>query len=280
MNAPENLNVASIGKRGAAFATFIPGTIRGLADGTVDMKMALGVIRSAWIDTIRAAEEHNDPGKFTTFIAYEYTTSSDDRGNLHRNVIFKGNDKAPAVPFSRFHSQNPEGLWDWMDDLREQGIESLAKGVTMGGDLLAAKGKAPQFLAWAIRDARSAALQRLQIVKGWIAEGTPKEKVYDVMCSDGLTVDPTTHRCPDNGAKVNLTDCSITADVGDAELKALWKDPDFDADQRAFYYVRVLENPTCRWSTWDAVKAGVPPRPDLKKTIQERAWSSPIWYVP
>jgi hypothetical protein len=104
--------------------------------------------------------------------------------------------------------------------------------------------------------------------------------VYDVACSDGLAVDPTTNRCPDNGARVNLEDCSITAGVGDAEMKALWTDPDFDAGQRAFYYVRVLENPTCRWSTWDAVRAGVEPRSDLKKTIQERAWSSPIWYTP
>jgi hypothetical protein len=153
-------------------------------------------------------------------------------------------------------------------------------GVTMGSDLLARKGAAPKFLVWTIRDPRSAALQRVQIIKGWLADGTPKEKVYDVACSDGLKVDPSTHRCPDNGAKVNLADCSITPDVGATELKSLWTDPNFDARQRAFYYVRVLENPTCRWSTWDALRAGVKPRPDLKKTIQERAWSSPIWYTP
>ena len=93
-------------------------------------------------------------------------------------------------------------------------------------------------------------------------------------------VDPITNRCPDNGAKVNITDCSISNDVGAGELKAIWTDPKFDPTIKAFYYVRVLENPTCRWSTWDALKAGVAPRPDLYKTIQERAWSSPIWYVP
>jgi len=158
--------------------------------------------------------------------------------------------------------------------------KAYAEGVSMGGDLIARRGAAPKFLVWAVRDPHSAALQRVQIIKGWVDDGTPRETVYDVACSDGLEVDPYTHRCPDNGARVNLADCSITADVGDSELKALWTDPDFDAGQRAFYYVRVLENPTCRWSTWDALRAGVEPRPDLKKTIQERAWSSPIWYIP
>jgi hypothetical protein len=173
--------------------------------------------------------------------------------------------------------------FDFDDDIldsRDMTARAYAGGVTMGSDLPARGVAAPKFLVWAVRDPGSAALQRLQIIKGWIADGTPKEKVYDVACSDGLKADPATHRCPDNGAKVNLADCSITADAGDAELKTLWTDPDFDAGQRAFYYVRVLENPTCRWSSWDALRAGVEPRPDLKKTIQERAWSSPIWYVP
>ena len=122
----------------------------------------------------------------------------------------------------------------------------------------------------------------MQIVKGWVenASGTPQEKVYDVACSDGLTVNPVTNRCPDNGAKVNINDCSISSDVGASELKTIWMDPDFDPTIKAFYYVRVLENPTCRWSTWDALKAGVKPRPDLHETIQERAWSSPIWFIP
>ena len=86
-----------------------------------------------------------------------------------------------------------------------------------------------------------------------------------------------THRCPDNGALVNLTDCSISRDVGANELRTFWADPDFDASIDASYYVRVLENPTCRWSTWDALRAGVEPRSEVPLTIQERAWSSPIW---
>ena len=93
-------------------------------------------------------------------------------------------------------------------------------------------------------------------------------------------MDPANHRCPDNGARVDLADCSVTADAGVTELKTLWRDPEFDPSVEAFYYVRVLENPTCRWSTWDAVRAGEQPRSDLPQTIQERAWSSPIWYQP
>ena len=159
---------------------------------------------------------------------------------------------------------------------------AYAKGVTMGADLFSQANQTPQFLVWAQRDKFGAPLQRVQIIKGWVetASGTPKEKIYDVACSDGLAADPVTNRCPDNGARVNINDCSISNDVGSRELKTTWADPDFDPAVKAFYYVRVLENPTCRWSTWDALKAGVKPRPDLHKTIQERAWSSPIWYIP
>ena len=106
------------------------------------------------------------------------------------------------------------------------------------------------------------------------------EAVIDVACSDGLTPDPATKRCPDNGASVDLTDCSVTPDKGAAELETVWQDPDFDPAQNAFYYVRVLENPSCRWSTYDAIRAGVAPNPNMHATIQDRAWSSPIWYNP
>jgi hypothetical protein len=126
----------------------------------------------------------------------------------------------------------------------------------------------------------SAPLQRLQVVKGAIVDGEMREAVYDVACSDGLSVDPTTHRCPDNGATVDLSDCSFSSGLGAGELGTVWQDPDFDPNQRAFYYLRALENPTCRWSTWDAIRNDVPPRPGHHTPIQERVWSSPIWYVP
>jgi hypothetical protein len=122
-------------------------------------------------------------------------------------------------------------------------------------------------------------LDRIQIIKGWVEDGETVEEVYDVACSNG-DVDPDTHRCIDNGAVVDITDCSISTDVGAAELRAGWQDPDFNPNQHAFYYVRGLENPTCRWSTWDAIRAGVEPNPDLQPIIQERVWSSPIWVTP
>ncbi len=512
LNADDNKGVWSLLSRITNFASFIPDVLAGILAGEISEEMATGVTRRAWADIINAAEQYNDPGHFTTFVAYEYTSSTDDVGNLHRNVIFRGADKLPAVPFSRLNSQNPEGLWDWMDTLRALGIESLAiphnsngsngqmfklvdwagnpmddayadqrmrnepiveitqikgtsdthpllspndewadfeiynlrvgtslpsqpqgsyvrealrhglmleaqgvtnpyqfglvgasdthvagtsddektffskaglmdafadrrgsvpvdpiygliakflapdtltevegknytygggfetwsasgvtgvwaeentrdalydafrrketfatsgprmrarffagtdyavdimtaesmienayaGGVPMGSDLITG-GQAPTFIAWASADPRGTPLQRLQVIKGWEKSGETYEAVYDVACSDGLLPDPETHRCPDNGAKVNLADCSITEGVGATELKTLWQDPDYDSESRAFYYLRALENPTCRWSTWDALRAGVEPRPDLHTTLQERVWSSPIW---
>ncbi len=157
---------------------------------------------------------------------------------------------------------------------------AYAGGVPMGGDLLASAGKSPRFLVWASRDKDSAPLQRLQVVKGWIEDGEAREQIVDVACANGGAPSGSPPRCPDNGAAVDLSNCSFPQNAGAAELSALWRDPDFDPAQRAVYYVRVLENPTCRWSTWDALRAGVEPRPDLPATLQERAWSSPIWYVP
>ena len=158
--------------------------------------------------------------------------------------------------------------------------QAYKKGVPMGQDLESSDGAQPSFLVWALRDKNSAPLQRVQIIKGWVDRitGKPYEEVIDIMCSDGLMPDPDTNRCPDNGSLVDITDCSISSDVGANELKTVWTDDSFNPSVKAFYYVRVLENPTCRWSTWDAIKTGNEPREDLKKTIQERAWSSPIWY--
>ncbi|MEM8635643.1 MAG: DUF3604 domain-containing protein, partial [Pseudomonadota bacterium] len=171
---------------------------------------------------------------------------------------------------------------DWTEDMLQSSTfisNAYASGVPMGGDLLNEDSKRPSFLVWAVRDSLGAPLQRVQIIKGYVRDGEHFETVYDVVCSDGMTPDPETHRCADNGARVDLTDCSISNDRGSDELIQLWRDPEFDPSQDAFYYVRVLENPTCRWSTWDALKLGASPRSDLPTTIQERAWSSPIWYV-
>ena len=515
INAPDNLNLASLPQRVKAFSTFLPDTLNRITNGQTDVATVNQIAKDAWADIVQAAQANNRPGEFTTFVAYEYTSSTDGRGNLHRNVIFRDSDKLPTMPFSRFHSQNPEGLWDWMDGLRAQGIETLAiphnsngsngamfqmvdwasnpinetyaqrrirneplveitqvkgtsethpllsqndewanfeimpyriattiasqpegsyarqallngmtladqglsnayqfgfvgasdthtgaasldeenyfskvglldgdgsrrgsepltagdaeiikaagrveikqvdgkqyasgayetwgasgltgvwaeentrdaiyralrrketfatsgprmkvrlfagydfannslnntdevalayaSGVSMGSQLFAKGVEAPTLLAHATQDPNSAPLQRLQIVKGWTVDGKHNEQVYDVACSDGGTVDAITYRCPDNGAQVDLSNCAISSNLGSAELNAKWQDPEFNPEHRAFYYVRALENPTCRWSTWDAIKAGAKPRSDLQATIQERAWSSAIWLVP
>ena len=539
LNRLDNLTVESAGERSNIFSSVLGATIiKPYPDWHPNLLKAYfsrntqGALRSfdydihksAWADVARSANEHNDPGNFTTFIGYEFTTSTDiEGGNLHRNVIFESS-KASIRPWTRIDSINPEDLWTWQDRLRERGVDTISmphnsngsngqmfemesfkgnaldveyaekrmrneplveitqvkgtsethpllspddewadfeimdvrvgsrpptyskpsgsyvreaylngltleftkqgnpykfgligstdthvvassldesnywskvglldgdpenrgsvplkeenvarleeymrafnqpistvsleqgeyantgftqwgasglaaawaeentreslfaafrrketfattgprisvrffggynlssidlnseslvseaysKGVTMGADLLNNDDQIPEFIVWALRDMNSAPLQRIQIIKGWIDmnSGRPKEKVYDVACSDGLEPDPITNRCPDNGARVNINDCSITSNVGSSELKTVWKDPEFKVDDKAFYYVRVLENPTCRWSTWDAIKSGFKPREGLHETIQERAWSSPIWYIP
>ncbi|GAB3099371.1 DUF3604 domain-containing protein [Aestuariicella hydrocarbonica] len=159
---------------------------------------------------------------------------------------------------------------------------AYADGVPQGGTLLtAANGKVPKLVIWAMRDPMSAPLQKVQVIKGWRTEEDElKEAVFDVACSDGLQPDPASHRCPDNGATVNLEDCSISSDKGATELSTTWTDPGFNPRERAFYYVRVLENPVCRWSMYDAKKIGVEHPQELPKTVKERAWSSPVWYTP
>ena len=539
LNRLDNLTVESAGERSNIFSSVLgaaiiqpypdwhPKLLRAYLTRNTQgalQSFDYDIHKSAWADVARSANEHNDPGHFTTFIGYEFTTSTDiEGGNLHRNVIFNSS-KASIRPWTRIDSINPEDLWTWQDKLRDKGVDTIAiphnsngsngqmfemesfkgnaldieyankrmrneplveitqvkgtsdthpllspddewadfeimdvrvgsrpptyskpsgsyvreaylngltleftkqgnpykfgligssdthvvaasldesnfwskvglldgdpenrgsvplkevnierldeymrafnqpvsrvsleqgeyantgftqwgasglaaawaeentresifnafrrketfattgtriavrffggynlssidlnseslvseayqKGVAMGSDLLHNENKIPEFLVWAQRDKNGAPLQRIQIIKGWIDNnsGRPKEKVFDVVCSDGMQPDPITNRCPDNGARVNINDCSISTNVGSSELKTVWKDPEFAPDDKTFYYVRVLENPTCRWSTWDAIKAGYKPREGLHETIQERAWSSPIWYIP
>jgi hypothetical protein len=176
------------------------------------------------------------------------------------------------------------GGWNLPGDLHRRAdwvAQGYRLGVPMGGDLAKATGAgAPSFLVWAAADSQSAPLQRIQLVKGWVEGEATKEAIYDVVCSDGLTPDARTHRCPSNGAKVNLADCSYSKDKGAAELKTTWRDPDFDPKRAAFYYLRVFENPTCRWSAFDSIRLHRPIPPIPSPSQQERAWSSPIWYEP
>jgi hypothetical protein len=172
---------------------------------------------------------------------------------------------------------------DYGTDIAEMAnplASAYTSGVPMGGVLDATDTGGPRFLVWAARDPNGGWLQRAQVIKGWVENGEAKEALFDVACSDGGSPNPQTHRCPDNGAEVNLADCSVSRDKGAVILRTAWTDPAFKPDQQAYYYARVLENPSCRWSTWDAIRLGITPNPDLPTVHQERAWSSPIWYQP
>lgn len=156
---------------------------------------------------------------------------------------------------------------------------AYSNGVSMGGELKAADATgAPTFAVWAIKDPESGHLDRIQIVKGWSEGGESQEKVYDVVWSAGRAKDPATGKLPAVGNTVDLKTAKYTNTIGAVELMGLWTDPDFDAKLNAFYYVRVLEIPTPRWNLYDEIELGMPFPPDLDRTIQERAFTSPIWY--
>jgi hypothetical protein len=175
------------------------------------------------------------------------------------------------------------GGWDYSEaDLnnRQPAFAGYAKGVPMGGDLTAAPaGKAPTFMAYAVRDPIGANLDRIQIVKGWKDGKELKEKVYDVAWSGDRKIGAN-GKLPPVGNTVNVVTASWTNTIGAPELGVVWTDPDFDPEQRAFYYVRVLEIPTPRWSLYDAVRFDVKHPDDAPTSTQERAYTSPIWYTP
>jgi hypothetical protein len=166
-------------------------------------------------------------------------------------------------------------------DAADFAARGYQKGVPMGGDLKGTPGtQAPTFLVRALKDAKSANLDRIQIVKGWIdASGQKHEKIFDVAWA-GDRKPGKDGKLPPIGNTVDLKTATYTNSIGAAELAVAWSDPQFRPGERAVYYVRVLEIPTPRWSTYDSVKLGRPLPKDLPATIQERAWSSPIWYTP
>ena len=177
------------------------------------------------------------------------------------------------------------GGWDYPKDLVKDKsfVEKAYKGgVPMGSDLPVKPSsvKAPTFAVWALKDPNSGNLDRVQIIKGWYINGYPQEKVYDVAWSDNRKPDPKTGKLPSVGNTVNIKEATYTNDIGDTQLSAVWTDPDFKPEQHAVYYVRVLEIPTPRWSTYDAKALGIDPPAGVDATIQERAWASPIWYTP
>jgi hypothetical protein len=157
------------------------------------------------------------------------------------------------------------------------------KGVPMGGDLAGApEGKAPTFLVAALKDPIGANLDRIQIVKGWLdKDGKTQEKIFDVVWGDAAKRKPGADgKVPPVGSTVDVANATWTNTIGSPELIAVWRDPAFDRNQRAFYYARVLEIPTPRWTAYDAKRFGVKPPQSVTMTLQERAYTAPIWYTP
>ncbi len=177
------------------------------------------------------------------------------------------------------------GGWDFEKadaDSREPAVTGYRKGVPMGGDLNAADaaGKSPGFLVAAMKDPLSGNLDRIQIIKGWLdAKGDTQEKVYDVVWSGDRKPDAK-GKLPSVGNTVDVENATWTNTIGAPELISVWKDPDFDAKQRAFYYVRVIEIPTPRWTAYDAKRFQVKPLSGTQMTTTERAYTSPIWFNP
>lgn len=175
--------------------------------------------------------------------------------------------------------------WDFQpDDITTADFASKGYrgGVPMGGDLInAPKGKAPKFLVRALRDPDGANLDRVQVIKGWLdKDGKTHERIYDVAVSDGRKVGDDGRARQPVGNTVDIEKATFTNTIGDALLTAYWEDPDFDASESAFYYVRVLEIPTPRWTTYDAAFYNIKRPDNVPATIQDRAYTSPIWYTP
>ena len=160
--------------------------------------------------------------------------------------------------------------------------QGYRRGVPMGGDLFKAPdGKAPSFMVRALRDPDGANLDRIQIIKGWLdADGKTHERIHDVAVSDGRKIGADGRAREPVGSTVDMEKATYTNTIGDNMLVAHWTDPDFDPAEPAFYYVRVLEIPTPRWTTYDAAFFGIKRPDNVPATIQDRAYTSPVWYTP
>jgi len=175
------------------------------------------------------------------------------------------------------------GGWEYTLDMlgdKDWVKTGYAKGVPMGGDLPPASAKAPTFVVWAVKDPTSGNLDRIQIVKGWTKSGQSFEKVFDVVWAGDRKPAKATGMVPPIGSTVDVENATYTNTIGAVELKTVWTDPEFDPSLLAFYYARVLEVPTPRWTTIQAKQLGVPHPGVVAASVQERAWSSPIWYAP
>ncbi|HEY6386277.1 MAG TPA: DUF3604 domain-containing protein [Candidatus Acidoferrum sp.] len=175
------------------------------------------------------------------------------------------------------------GGWGFAADMmadKDWAKTGYTKGVPMGGDLPPVTATTPTFMVWAVKDPTSGNLDRIQIVKGWSESGQSFEKVFDVAWAGDRKPDKLTGVVGPIGTTVDVENATYTNTIGSVELKTVWKDPEFDPSLHAFYYARVLEIPTPRWTTIQAHQIGVAPPDVVPATLQERAWGSPIWYTP
>lgn len=201
-----------------------------------------------------------------------------------RSSLFEGIKRKETFAVSGPHIKvRLFGGWEYTEDMlddRDWVKTGYALGVPMGGDLPPAKSKAPNFMVWAVKDPTSGNLDRIQIVKGWSKNGQSFEKIFDVVWAGDRKADKWTGEVPPIGSTVDIEKATYTNRIGATELQTVWTDPEFDPSLHAFYYARVLEIPTPRWTTIQAKELGIEPPDVVAPTLQERAWSSPIWYTP
>ena len=242
------------------------------ADGSVDRRFA-GVLIGGTMDV-----RLENPGGLTGVWAEENTRAS-IWDAMYRKETFGVS--GPHIKVRFF------GGWGFNKDIVNAGDwvkQAYASGVPMGADIApmpsTGKGTAPTFVVWAVKDPTSANLDRIQIIKGWTQNGQSFETIYDVVWSGDRQPNKWTHRVPAIQSTVDIEKATYTNSVGSVELKGVWSDPEFDASLHAFYYARVLEIPTPRWTLIQAVKSGLPPPDVVPLTGQERAWTSPVWYTP
>ncbi len=240
----------------------------GVQDPTAQIRMSDGPVQSRNRDGLVAgvagvwAKENTREAIFEAFERKEVFATS-----------------GPRIKVRFFASWN----WDTLNIEQANWVnDAYQLGVPMGQDLVGqnAPNKAPSFIINAIKDSEGANLDRVQVVKGWVdQDGQTHEQIIDVAWSDNRVLD-SNGKLPTVGNTVDLSTATYRNDIGATMLQTIWTDPSFDATVSAFYYLRVLEIPTPRWTTYDAVRIGVPLPSDAPATIQERAWSSPIWYTP
>lgn len=245
------------------------------ADGSVERRFA-GVLIGGTMDV-----RLENPGGLTGVWAEENTRAS-IWDAMYRKETFGVS--GPHIKVRFF------GGWDYKTsafDAKDWVAQSYTGGVPMGADLPpmpsgagTAPGMAPKFVVWAVKDPTSANLDRIQIIKGWTRDGQSFERVFDVAWAGDRKPDKWSGRVPAIQSTVNIENATYENSVGATELKMVWTDPEFDSSLHAFYYARVLEIPTPRWTLIQAVKAGLPPPDMVPLTGQERAWTSPIWYAP